>query len=151
MYSSLAMRFVVDILIGEVATGNYRISVDRAIQESIDSPGMQLMEQQLSENLGQDFKISRDPVNDLLHVYTQPQFSMEPGAEKNMQPAISQKTATTTRAAGRKNPPRPSNCFILFRTHKHPEVKRNHPMLPVQEICKFHPSSVRVMHLLLPC
>jgi hypothetical protein len=82
MDASLAITFVVAILTQEVAAGKNAVFVDRLIQEGIDVPGMQLVEQQLSINMGQDFDILRDPASNLLHVQvraSRPQLSMQHG------------------------------------------------------------------------
>jgi hypothetical protein len=39
----------------------------------------------------------------------------------------------------RKNPPRPMNCWMLFRDTKHRELKDANPEISVQKICEFMP------------
>jgi hypothetical protein len=140
MDASFAITFVVAILTQEVAAGNYEVLVDRLIQECIDTLGMELVEQQLSVNMGRDFDILRDPASNLLHVQvreSQPQFSMQHGVE-SFQPATLQQTTATSPAAGRTKPPRPANKFIMYRRVQHKMFKELNPDLSCIQICKLH-------------
>ena len=145
MDASLAITFVVAILTQEVAAGKHTVFIDRLIQEGIDAPGMQLVEQQLSINMGQDFEILRDPAGNFLHVQvraSRPQLSI---------PSIPQKTTATTLAAGRTKPPRPANKFIMYRRVQHKVFKELNPDLSCIQICKLHSTSIRILHLRIPC
>jgi hypothetical protein len=153
MDASLAITFVVAILTQEVAAGKNAVFVDRLIQEGIDVPGMQLVEQQLSINMGQDFDILRDPASNLLHVQvraSRPQLSMQHGVE-HFQPATPQQSTVTTLAAGRTKPPRPANKFIMYRKVQHKVFKELNPNLSCIQICKLHSTSIRILHLRIPC
>lgn len=39
---------------------------------------------------------------------------------------------------GQKKPPRPMNCWMLFRDDRHKKLKAENPDLTVQQICKFY-------------
>jgi hypothetical protein len=45
-------------------------------------------------------------------------------------------TASQTASGVRKGPPRPMNCWMLYRDTKHKQLKEQYPHLTVQQICK---------------
>lgn len=62
-------------------------------------------------------------------------------ANLDHKPAESTDAESTDHAAApiRKNPPRPMNCWLLYRDSVHKEIKDQNPHLSVQEICKHFP------------
>jgi hypothetical protein len=153
MDAPLAMTFVVAILTQEVASGNHDVFVDRLIQDAIDASGMQLVEQQLSVNMGHDFDIQRNPACNLLHVHLKaPRSQISTQHEvDNFHSTQPRQTITTTIAAGRTKPPRPTNKFIMYRKLQHKKFKDLNPDLSCIQICKFHSPSIRLLHRCAPC
>ncbi|KAF2709811.1 hypothetical protein K504DRAFT_379456 [Pleomassaria siparia CBS 279.74] len=90
---------------------------------------MQTVEQYLSNKFGQPVWVERDPRNNLLHVHVSELSNSQKSLSKT-----GPKTKKTARSG--KQPPRPMNCFILYRNSMHKAVKEHNPDATVQEISK---------------
>lgn len=74
----------------------------------------------------QDLVTSAFPLSLELPSFTSTPTEAEPSATTN----------TTVASAIRKGPPRPMNCWMLYRDTRHKQLKDQFPHMTVQQICK---------------
>lgn len=100
--------------------------------------------QELGRNIGHAVKVSTS--DNGLRTYVQ-FASDESSSQPTFPPNLEQPSITAgnvqqptdinhTACSVRKNPPRPMNCWMLYRDTRHKQLKEQHPSLTVQQICK---------------
>lgn len=102
----------------------------------------------LREAFGCDFQVEYQRDGDFWYFYClgnpqlQPGYLSQPG--NNIYSECLTLGVNPTSAAldvsGRKNPPRPMNCWMIYRDEQHKFLKAGNPELSVQDICKSPPS-----------
>ena len=103
-----------------------------------------LLAKQLQLEFGRqvDISVSDDGLQTIVQIMPETALS-HPSSLPNFNPpaftssALPQTTnPARTSSAIRKNPPRPMNCWMLYRDTRHKQLKDQHPHLTVQQICK---------------
>ena len=157
------MALIFTVLSKEMASGNLSAHVEDVIQNTVGVPAMKFLEHQLSVQFNRLVCIVRDPAHHQLHVRTlevgeqQTPLSMQSDTAMFM-PDTTQETQQGTLitgpvTVGKMKPPRPMNCWMLYRDSAHKELKKLHPNLSVQEICKLYSAPLHftsVKHFLHP-
>lgn len=104
----------------ELLATQLQLEFGRQVDISVSDDGLRTLVQLVSEAV--------PPRPSLLPISNPPSVTSNDLA----QPA----TITRNTPAIRKNPPRPMNCWMLYRDTKHKQLKDQYPHLTVQQICK---------------
>ena len=113
-------------------SGNHDFFIQGNHIDNIGENAMACFIHQLTVRIGRSVRIEYVDSQDLWHVMA----PLEPVAPP----------ARAITSVVRKKPPRPMNCFIMYRDHEYKRLKALHPELSVQRICKSsvnHPSIIR--------
>ncbi|KAF2241307.1 hypothetical protein BU26DRAFT_440902 [Trematosphaeria pertusa] len=110
---------------------NHPVELQGNIQELFGGTfGAEYLEAQLSQMLQRSVSVCESCDGQ----HTLVQLTQESDVSQAFTPDVAEQPTTTHHVAGRKNPPRPMNCWMLYRDTKHKELKDANPHLTVQAI-----------------
>ena len=142
--SYLSLAGNVDTLFGSTMAREFLakqlcLSTGKVVDVSISEDGLQTIVQIVSENvpLNPTFLPNANPS---LATFTSQRLLQQPVGAQLPSPTLNNPEGSTNAARSastvRKNPPRPMNCFLLYRDTRRIQLKEQHPTLTVQQISK---------------
>ena len=134
--------------LSQLAQKNGQILLPGNIIQAIGDQGLQLIAERYRSLIDMPVNVYKIPgidiyqlIPDGVEASATPSLQ-EPNGSDDGDPA----TATASEPA-RILIPRPSNCWILYRTHRHKQLKAEDPDIPNEEICEFNALLKRLLDL----
>lgn len=137
----LSLPYNVDVLFGnamarDFLTKQLYLATGKNVEVSISDDRLRTIIQFATDKVTSHYSLSPS-VNASPATFTsrdaqQPLSAISPSSTSKgpEQPTSAARTASVSQ----KNPPRPMNCWLLFRDEKHKQLKQQHPHLTVQQI-----------------